>query len=634
MMILKKHKVFFLSILLYITSLPLLAQSRLDENGILHLWDYNADPYSIYHATVWEQLFQKIEIEHTKDDYIKTDIQFALGCIYHDQAKFNKALRLLENVYISDLKSKKIDDKLLLIKLEEEYRAIGSFEKAIKIRKERINKKYINNYWEIYRDCNLYEAAKRDFLTFQKLSPKYTLKRLQQYMLLGDLYFQNNQFDSAKIIFLKGLNESVDFINYNKINKQNINNNLIYFHGVFIGNIATCDLKNGKAKIAIPMLLKDINSSNDNYGNKASKMIYLADALQIEGQIEKAGIFLDSAANILSDKDHKNIDLHLYKAFSNFYSSKGLHKQANEYYKKYYNLNDSIVHKIQSNQSIFLLAHLELNNRRLELQNTNKSLIETQNKVHIKNVTIILLTVLTIISIILTFFLYKTYRNKNKAAKTILRQNQELTEKTAALKNESLKNETLLKEVHHRVKNNLQVISSLLNLQKRRQNNEDTIQMLNSIQNRIQTMALVHENLHRSGDVDSVNASNYIGNLINYLLSTFQAEINPIEIHVDVDKNIELLLEKIILIGLIINEGISNAFKYAFNGIENGEIFIQLKIHNGKYTLIIKDNGKGLESSIQNEKSLGLKLISFISTQLNGTCELINNHGVMHRIKF
>ena len=195
-------------------------------------------------------------------------------------------------------------------------------------------------------------------------------------------------------------------------------------------------------------------------------------------------------------------------------------------------------------------------------------------------------------------------------------------------------NEILLKELHHRVKNNLQVMYSLLNLQKRRNKDADTIETLSSIQNRIQTMALVHQNLYNSGDFEMVEVLNYIKTLANHLALIYKVDKQKIDVQFDIDDTLKLPIETVVAIGLIVNEAVSNSFKYAFKNKEHGDILIKISSDENDTEIIVQDNGNGIKQENTKENSLGMKLIQLMCLQLKATHSLEKINGVKHHIKF
>ena len=218
----------------------------------------------------------------------------------------------------------------------------------------------------------------------------------------------------------------------------------------------------------------------------------------------------------------------------------------------------------------------------------------------------------------------------------IRKQSKELTHKNSIIKNALGEKELLIKEVHHRVKNNFQVITSLLEFQSEELEDEKAIRLFNDGKNRIKSMALIHQKLYRS-EGDFIDFNDYIISLINEISFVHQTEIEVIkEIKV---KDIFLDIETAIPLGLIINEIITNTCKYAFKGRENeiNKILIAIEKQNdSSYKLIIEDNGVGIpkDFNIETSKSIGLKLVKRLIKQLHGNFVLIREPGTRFELTF
>jgi len=179
--------------------------------------------------------------------------------------------------------------------------------------------------------------------------------------------------------------------------------------------------------------------------------------------------------------------------------------------------------------------------------------------------------------------------------------------------------ELLLREVHHRVKNNLQIISTLLSLQSSQIEEEQVIDLYRQSQNRILSIALIHENLYQSEDLTNINFANYVKNLVDDLFHSYGVNSENIHIKLNI-KDIIMGIETAIPCGLIINELISNTLKHAFPE-GKGEIDVELSEKNaGKYLLKVKDSGKAFPKGFDIDKTdtLGMKLISSLVSQLDG----------------
>jgi PAS domain S-box-containing protein len=196
--------------------------------------------------------------------------------------------------------------------------------------------------------------------------------------------------------------------------------------------------------------------------------------------------------------------------------------------------------------------------------------------------------------------------------------------------------EILLQEIHHRVKNNMQVISSILNLQSRSIKSKKALEIFKSSQDRVRSMALIHERLYQSKDFTKVDFSGYVQSLAGYLFSSYGIGSDAIRLAMDI-KDISLGLSTAIPCGLIINELVSNSLKHAFPNRKKGEIKIALHpLNENEIGLIVSDNGIGLpnKTNFRKTKSLGLHLVTILAEdQLQGEIKLDRTKGTSFQIK-
>ncbi|QSB02938.1 PAS domain S-box protein [Methylomonas sp. EFPC1] len=214
----------------------------------------------------------------------------------------------------------------------------------------------------------------------------------------------------------------------------------------------------------------------------------------------------------------------------------------------------------------------------------------------------------------------------------------DITERQSAhdkLKQTLNEKEMLLKEVYHRVKNNLQVVSSLINLQAGNVTSPETADLLKQSADRIKAMALLHEKLYQSKDLARIDFNEYIRSLSDNLLFGYGAYSDKLKLNMKID-NVFLDVDTAIPCGLIINELLSNAIKYAFPGDRRGEIGIAFTQEQGEYILIISDNGIGLPSEMDFKKSssLGLQLVDTLTNQLMGQMSLDRTNGSTFTLRF
>ncbi len=196
--------------------------------------------------------------------------------------------------------------------------------------------------------------------------------------------------------------------------------------------------------------------------------------------------------------------------------------------------------------------------------------------------------------------------------------------------------EVLLQEIHHRVKNNMQIISSLLNLQSSKVKDSDVVGMFQESRDRIRAMALIHEKLYQSKDLAQVNLAQYIESLYLHLYHMYRVDTKKVQLDRHIDE-IFLDINTALPIGLVINELVSNALKHAFPNGSQGVICLELSsLDTEKYCLIVRDNGVGLPQGvdINNPDTLGMQLVYDLVAQIGGIITIETGDGTTFQVDF
>jgi len=192
--------------------------------------------------------------------------------------------------------------------------------------------------------------------------------------------------------------------------------------------------------------------------------------------------------------------------------------------------------------------------------------------------------------------------------------------------------EELQKELHHRVKNNLNIIDAFVDEIKDDYEDSELEDKLEELQNRIASINEVHTQLYQSTDITNVNLKKYIESLANNVASTYDNK--NVSVSQQINKDLKLQADKSSVLGLIINEFLTNSYKYAFD--DEGEIKVNMNETEEDYVLKLSDNGKGLpkDFDINMVGSYGLRIMKLLSRQLKGTFDIKNNNGVELNIQF
>lgn len=371
---------------------------------------------------------------------------------------------------------------------------------------------------------------------------------------------------------------------------------------------------------------------NDGEGKNLSFVyVSLARTYSVLNKHEDAENYFSKAHKLVltSNIPYRLVDF--YENYSAYYES--IHKSdlALKYYKLYSLYRDSIynsdteieLNKVESNYQFEKKAALLKSE-----QEKQTAVFEAENKQQ-KRITLISITSFVIL-LLLSILLLRNYKQKQKA-------NELLAQQKAELEKTNVEKESLLKEIHHRVKNNLQVISGLLSLQNSEHQSNELKAILKEGQSRVKSMALIHQMLYQNQNLSTIPFQNYLEELSKLIEKSYGAASKKIAVNVEA-KNIAFDVDTAIPLGLIVNELLSNSIKYAFdNKDEGGSINISIeKLENNQYNLTIKDNGKGIPDSfnLDTAKSLGLRLVKMLCTQMRAELSLASINGTQIEIKF
>lgn len=341
-------------------------------------------------------------------------------------------------------------------------------------------------------------------------------------------------------------------------------------------------------------------------------------------------------ATLTKPSDKQEAYLKDLKKAEERFVAKGNYKDAYEISQLLKQANDSLA-KNETRQRI-LQEKLRYDSLQQSERNKTyqKDLFQKQVEVESSRKIVYLVIAALALALLLALAFYRNYRNTKKANRIIAQQQQETEEKKRIIEISLTEKETLLKEIHHRVKNNLQIISSLLNLQANRTDDENLKRIMNEAKNRISSMALIHQKIYQSGNLSSVDFQAYIGQMAQSIDANFNNEKKNITQHIDTH-GISLDIDTSIPLGLIINELLTNSYKYAFSGRSSGTISISLKEKNAEeLELHVSDDGKGLPVGFDPAtlNSLGVKLVKGLASQVKGTVRFESHQGTHCFIDF
>ena len=350
--------------------------------------------------------------------------------------------------------------------------------------------------------------------------------------------------------------------------------------------------------------------------------------LRLSSVLEKRGDYNKAIAYALTclerNKEYGILNMTQRSLFqlTHLYEIKGDYKNALIYRKEMDVVKDSL-NNLENNKQI---AELE---EKYQSEVKERELIETRADLEVQELRVkrqqvqqrILIGVVFGGLIVLLLLAYQFSTKKKN--------NQVLKEKNKIIEEQLSEKEVLLKEIHHRVKNNLQFISSMFNLQARHLKNQEALEVLMEGKNRIHSMALVHQKLYQENNLKGVNMRDYLTNLTESLQHSYKSSLDHVKVTTEIDEVI-LDIDSAMPIGLIVNEIVTNSFKYAFKNRESGAVTVSLKEVGNHIELVVKDNGIGLKEDVDPKSSekFGFKLIASLAEKLGATPQISGNEGV------
>ncbi len=570
--------------------------------------------------TIWEQLFlQEINwANRNKDIKNSTRLHYYLAHIYHANKLFSKSVPIQIKLLQSNGYLTKIQLQKTYTQLEKAFIQTNEFASALATRKQRLKKGLATSSYDLYQDFELHELAINEFLNYENSNREKIVDQYKYYRILGVLYFENGKIDSARKYFEIGL----------KLCEENIKNGNknppIKIHLIsranFKGLLGRCYMNHGDFQKAIQLLKYDIDLSEEDANNKIFKMIHLANCYVQLKKKPDAHFYIKELEKLLVNKEDKRMFIRYYDLKSKYFEFIKEYDSAYYYSSQYIILKDRHTASISKNQAILLLSNIEADARKKDLLITkaNLEIERVDRKAQNASLWASIFVAIAVSITLLILFIYTIHKNKSRVI----------------IENKNQENELLLKELHHRVKNNLQVIYSLINLQKRRLETPELNESLSMVQNRIKTMSLVHQNLQDNDSLKDVNLAAYIKTISEYLKSLYLNDEKEITVILNIDNNIAFTMDKSITIGLLINEIMSNSLKYAFKGRTIGEISISIQIIQDGFQMKVSDNGNGFVADESKTKSLGMYLIKNLVKQIQGKYEVESFEGTTYLIYF
>jgi two-component sensor histidine kinase len=317
-------------------------------------------------------------------------------------------------------------------------------------------------------------------------------------------------------------------------------------------------------------------------------------------------------------------------------SAAGNYQIAIKHFQQYKTLTDSIFNEKKSRQIEQLQVEYKTEKKDQEIKLLTKK--DQLQQANLRQASIIRnwITASAVLLILLLIVGFNRYRFKQRTNKKLEAQQEVINQKNNSLQHLVNEKEWLIKEIHHRVKNNFHIVMGLLGTQSGYLKNEDAIAAIKESQQRIHAMSLIHLKLYQSENLSSIYMPGYIYELVDSLKESFDRNVS-IQFHLQVDR-INMELSHAIPIGLILNEAITNGFKYAFPNKKEGNIYISFT-HNrddNRIALTVMDDGTGLPAdfNINSQSSMGLNLMKGLSEDIDGSFSMQSSNGTIVTVSF
>ncbi|MCF8235167.1 MAG: tetratricopeptide repeat protein [Bacteroidales bacterium] len=520
------------------------------------------------------------------------DSYYGLGYLYYAQNQYYKALDYCLNALaIYEEQQNKSRQALTLNVIGIIYDGLGDIEKA---------KQYGQRALNINQELNEQRATANSLNNLANLYSKEEnyQQALQTYQEALDIYQELNS-----IAEMATITANLGIVNY--------------------------ELKNYQKAIELCNEAISLTEKVSIEVGKIGPYITMANIYLETGRIKNAEKHALLALQIAEQNNHLKHLSESHELLNRIYAQKQDYRSAYKHHQQFKKLQDSIFNteNIKKVTQLENQYQFEKEKQAIALEQEKKDILQAEEMRQqrlIRNAIIIGLILVLISAIIIYFY----YLQKQKA-------NRKLSEQNLIISKQKEEKELLLREIHHRVKNNLQIISGMLDLQTLSTDSPISEAALKDAQNRLQSIAMIHEILHQNEDNKEVVFKELVNKLAGHISASLKYD-NEIDIRIDIPGEYKFNIETALPLGLIITELLTNSFKYAFEKQDAAKIDIRLEKENGHLLLVVSDNGKGIPSDIDfiKSKSLGLRLINALSKQLSGVMQLNPENGTKFTFAF
>ncbi len=537
------------------------------------------------------------------------------GTTYKNQGKFPEALRYFKRY--ADYYQEKMDTVQLtnvMYQLAVVYIGMGDFEKSMSyynqcIAFDRILNRpnslatTISSRASLFRQLDQFDRAIKDQMEalalFQSVDNTMGIASCQ--LNLGNIYIDKGD-----------LKEGLEYYDLAEVTASEEKNE--YMLAIIFESRGNAFVKNNDYQSALQAYITslDLRTKLGRIQDQASTQNKIADLYLKTGQYSQAIDLSVKALNKATSQDVLSQVEAAHRNLAHAYRHLGKYEEAFQHHELFAKTRDSILNLNITKQIAEMDARFEATQKQNEIDRLSLEAELQESRLKLQGTILISVLVIFAILIVLTKNIYLQSRRIEKQKDRI---EKSLREK-----------DFLLKEIHHRVKNNLQVISSLLKLQSREITDKSAQLALDEGRNRVRSMALIHQNLYQKDNLTGIKMRDYIKQLAQELIDTYRIDITKVNLNLDID-DINLDVDSAIPIGLIINELMTNSMKYAFSNNSRGEISIALSQESGVLLLQVGDDGKGFDPNQNSSNTFGQRLISAFAERLRADYSLTTDDG-------
>lgn len=611
------------------------------------------------------KMTSKLSPEHLSEVYpsIKDSLAVLKKKVYYntssDEARFlfdiidarvetgnhqhHKAIYILENSL--RFHSQKLEDSLAILNLlSPAYIKLRNYNKAFEIQEifdrikhrfpEEFKKSYSPKKSYIFLQLGMYRESvaelRKEFLEKPDEIKKDTTVIGNYYNDMGVHFNRANMLDSAVFYFSKA-KVLVDAKGKYDKNKTYYD----FFSGLIDGNIASALAKEKKFAEAIPPLKKDIYYSlkANNWLSAANSYNLIAECFLELKKFDLARKYIDSCKLLIAKIEELGPTLSNMLTEAKYFKFTGNLNKAAAYYDKYIKYKDSIQKVDNESKLINQKISFDLYQQENQLIQKEKQIQKSKLLYeHERTRRSYLLIGIIILALVITFLIISNRLNKRRQSELFIK-NKHIVQQKNAIENALKEKEFLIKEIHHRVKNNLQIISSMLSLQSDVIENKEAKEVLQESRLRINSMSIIHQMLYNKSSMSEIAFSEYLKSLLSQIESSYSSQAHPVKTILKSDA-ITINIDTAIPLGLIVNELVTNSFKHAFSPKQEGTIEIHFTKQSEQYVLTVRDNGKGFKPESSKVQGLGTELVQMLTQQLNGNIEYRTENGTVAELNF